>query len=168
MDRIRQAEATQAERISDRELVVTRHFRAPAHLVFRAWTTAEAMLQWWVPKSFGMTFISCEMDARTGGSYRFVFGHPASDQPMAFFGRYLEVVPNSRLVWTNEEAGENGQITTLTFTETAEGTDIRMLDLYPSKEALDEALESGSNGGYDESFGQLDGLLVEWAKGQRG
>lgn len=151
---------TKAERISETELLVTRRFKAPVALVFRAWTTAEALLEWWVPKSFGITFISCDIDARTGGSYRFVFGHPASDQPMAFFGRYLEVVPNQRLVWTNEEAGENGQITTLTFAETDDGTEIRLHDRYPTPQALDEALESGSNAGYDETFLQLDALLA--------
>ena len=104
---------TTVERKSEREVVITRTFHAPAHLVFEAWTRPELMRRWWVPKSSGLTLLSCEMDVRTGGTYRFVFHHPAG--PMAFFGRYLEVSPHSRLVWTNEEGGEAGQISTMTL-----------------------------------------------------
>lgn len=107
---------TNAERKSDRELVVTRTFDAPARIVFDAWTKPELLQRWWTPKSFGIVFLSCEIDARTGGRYRFVFKHGDSP-PMEFFGRYLEVTPPSRLVWTNEEAGEGGAITTVTFEE---------------------------------------------------
>jgi uncharacterized protein YndB with AHSA1/START domain len=151
---------TTSERVSDRELVVTRSFNAPAALVFKAWTTPELMMRWWAPKSFGITFISCEMDVKTGGTYRFVFGHPAADQPMAFFGRYIEVVPNARIVWTNEEA-EGGAVSTATFTETNGQTRVVVHDLYPSKAALDEALASGSTGAWPEQFEALDGLLPD-------
>ncbi len=149
---------TTVERTSDRELVVTRTLDAPARLVFEAWTTPELIMRWWAPESFGITFLSCETDVRTGGSYRYVFGHPASEQPMAFFGRYLEVVPPSRIVWTNEE-GEDGAVTTATFTEKDGKTTVVVHDLYPSKEALDEALASGSTGAWPEQFEALDGLL---------
>lgn len=149
---------TTSERISDRELVVTRSFDAPAHLVFQAWTTPELMMKWWAPKSFGITFVSCEMDVKTGGTYRFVFGHPAAPEPMAFFGRYIEVVPNAKIVWTNEEA-EEGAISTATFTETDGQTRVVVHDLYPTKEALDAALESGSTGAWPEQFDALDDLL---------
>jgi uncharacterized protein YndB with AHSA1/START domain len=145
---------------SDRELVVTRSFNAPAHLVFKAWTTPELVMQWWAPKSFCVTFISCEADYRTGGSYRFTMGHPASDQPMAFFGRFLEVTPPSRLVWTNEEGGENGAVTTVTFEERAGKTLVVLRDLYPTKEALDAAIASGATSGFDEQFAQLDAFLA--------
>jgi uncharacterized protein YndB with AHSA1/START domain len=151
---------TTTERKSECELVVTRTFNAPAHIVYEAWTKSELLQRWWAPKSFGVTFISCEADARTGGAYRFVFGHPASEQPMAFFGRYLEVTPPSRLVWTNDEGGEGGNITTVTFEERGAETLVVMHDLYPSKEALDEAIASGSTCGFGESFEQLDELLV--------
>ena len=151
---------TTAERKSDRELVVTRVFNAPAHIVFKAWTTPELLKRWWAPKSFGVTFISCEADYRTGGTYRFEMGHPASEQPMAFFGRFLEVTPPSRLVWTNEEGGEDGSVTTVTFEDGDGGTLLVLRDLYPSKEALDGAIASGSTGGFGESFEQLDELLV--------
>jgi len=151
---------TTAERKSERELVVTRTFDAPARLVFEAWSKPELMKQWWAPKSFGITFVSCEADVRTGGKYRFVFAHPSSPEPMAFFGRYLEVTPCSRLVWTNEEEGEDaGAVTTVTFEEKDGKTLLVMSDLYPSKEALDAAIASGSTGGKDEMFEQLDTLL---------
>ena len=151
---------TTVERKSDREFVVTRTFDAPARLVFEAWTKPELLKRWWAPKSFGVTLLSCEADVRVGGKYRFEFGHPASTEPMAFFGRYLEVTPPSRLVWTNEEGAEGGQITTVTFEEKGGKTLLVMHDLYPSKEALDEAIASGSTGGMWETFEQLDELLV--------
>ena len=151
---------TTVERKSERELVITRTFNGPARIVFEAWTKPELLKRWWAPKSFGVTLLSCEADVRVGGKYRFVFGHPASPQPMAFFGKYLEVIPNSRLVWTNEEGGEGGQVTTVTFEEKGGKTLLVMRDLYPSKEALDAAIASGSTGGMDETFQQLDELLV--------
>src|SRR5271167_2026642 len=150
---------TTVERKSDRELVVTRTFDGPARIVFKAWTTPELLKRWWAPKSFGISFISCEADVRTGGTYRFVFGHAASEQPMAFFGRYIEVTPHSRLVWTNEES-DNGAVTTVTFEEKGGKTLVVMHDLYPSKEALDDAIASGSAAEMGESFVQLDELLV--------
>jgi uncharacterized protein YndB with AHSA1/START domain len=150
---------TTVERTSDRELVVTRTFNGPARIVFEAWTKPELMKLWWTPKSFGISFLSCEIDARTGGSYRFVFGHPASEQPMAFFGRYIEVTPPSLLVWTNEE-GEDGAVTTATFEEKDGKTLVVLRDLYPSKEALDGALAAGSTGGWPEQFEALDDLLA--------
>jgi uncharacterized protein YndB with AHSA1/START domain len=151
---------TTVERTSERELVVTRAFNGPARSVFEAWTTPELLTQWWAPKSFGASFISCEADVRAGGTYRFVFGHPASEQPMAFFGRYIDVTPYSRLVWTNDEGGEGGAVTTVTFEERGAETLVVMHDLYPSKEALDDAIASGSTGGFSETFEQLDELLV--------
>jgi uncharacterized protein YndB with AHSA1/START domain len=152
---------TTAERKSDRELVVTRTFNAPARLVFEAWTTPELLKRWWTPKSFGITFLACEADVRAGGRYRFVFSHPSAPKPTEFFGRYLEVTPHSRLVWTNEEGAEGGQITTVTFEEKDGRTLLVMHDLYPSKEALDEAMVSGSTSGFDETFAQLDELFVD-------
>ncbi len=150
---------TTVERTSDRELVVTRAFNAPARIVFEAWTKPELLKRWWAPKSFGVSFVSCETDVRTGGTYRFVFSHASSEQPMAFFGRYLEVTPPSRLVWTNDEGGEGGAVTTVTFEERGGETLVVMRDLYPSKEALDAAIASGSTGGFSETFEQLDALF---------
>ena len=143
---------------SERELVVTRTFDGPARLVFEAWTKPELIMRWWAPKSFGITFISCEADVRTGGTYRFVFGAPQFDQPMAFVGRYLEVVPNQRIVWTNDET-DDGHTTTLTLEERGGKTFLTLRDLFPSVEALDTEMESGAAGGYPEQFDALDDLL---------
>jgi len=151
---------TTVERASERELVVTRSFNGPARLVFEAWTRPELFLQWWVPKSSGISLISSEMDIRTGGTYRLEFGHPASERTMTFFGRYLEVTPPSRMVWTNEESGESGAVTTVTFEERDGQTLVVLRDLYPTREALDEAVASGSTSGYGEQFEQLDALLA--------
>ena len=150
---------TTVERASDREMVVTRTFNAPARLVFKAWSSPELMMRWWTPKSFGITFVSCEADVRTGGTYRFVFSHPDFEQPMAFFGKYVEVIPNARIVWTNDEAGEAGQVTTLTFAEEGGRTLLVMHELYPSKEALDAA-GTGASEVMPETFQQLDELLA--------
>jgi uncharacterized protein YndB with AHSA1/START domain len=151
---------TTVERKSESELVATRTFNAPARIVFQAWTTPELFQRWWVPKSFGLTLLSYEADVRVGGRYRLVFSHPAAPEAMAFFGTYLEVTPHSRLVWTNEEAGDAGQVTTVTFEERGGQTLLVVHDLYPSKEALDEAIASGSTGALPEQFEQLDELLV--------
>jgi uncharacterized protein YndB with AHSA1/START domain len=150
---------TTVERKSDRELVVRRTFNGPVRVVFEAWTKPEHFKRWWAPKSFGLTMLSCEMDVRVGGKYRLVFGLPSSEQPMAFFGSYTEVKPNSRLVWSNDES-EDGAITTLTFEEKGGQTLVVMHDLYPSKDALDSAIASGSTSGTGETFEQLDELLV--------
>jgi len=152
--------ATTVERRSERELVVTRIVNGPAHLVFEAWARPELFQRWWAPKSFGVTMLSCELDVRTGGTYRLTFGHPSSEKPMTFFGRYIDVTPPSRIVWTNDEGDEDGAITTVTFEERGVKTLVVMHDLYPSKEALDEAIASGSTGGFGEQFEQLDALLV--------
>ena len=160
MDARKESNRTTAERKSERETVVTRTFNGPARIVFAAWTRPELLKRWWAPKSIGISFVSCEIDARTGGTYRFVFSHPASEQPVAFFGRYIEVIPNARLVWTNEEGGEGGPVTTVTFEEKGGKTLVVMHDLYPSKKALDEALVSGSAAEMGESFDQLDALLI--------
>jgi uncharacterized protein YndB with AHSA1/START domain len=151
---------TTVERKSERELAVTRSFNGPAHVVFRAWTKPELLKRWWIPKSCGASFLSCEADVRTGGTYRFVFSHPSSEQPMSFFGRYVEVTPPSRLVWTNDEGDENGAITTVTFEERGGETLVVMHDLYPSQKALDDAIDSGSTNGSGEQFEQLDQLLL--------
>ena len=145
---------TTVERTSERELVVTRTFDGPARIVFEAWTRPELFRQWWTPKSMAMTLVSCEMDVRVGGTYRLGFGGG-----MDFFGRYLEVAPPSRLVWTNDEGGEDGPVTTVTFEDKGGKTLLVLHELYPSKEALDAA-GTGAAEAMVETFGQLDELLV--------
>ena len=148
---------TTVERTSDRDVVVTRTFDAPARLVFEAWTTPALFRQWWVPASMGMKLLACEMDVRVGGRYRLGFG-----DGIDFFGTYIEVTPYSRLVWTNEEAGDAGQVTMVTFEEEGGRTLLVMHELYPSKEALDAA-GTGAAEATLETFGQLDELLVTLA-----
>ena len=146
---------TTVERKSEREMVVTRTINGPARIVFEAFTKSELFKRWWVPKSFGLSLLSCELDVRVGGTYRLVFSHGGSE--LAFFGRYIEVTPHSRLVWTNDEGGEDGAVTTVTLEETAGKTLLVLHDLYPSKEALEA---SGSTGGMSETLDQLDELVV--------
>jgi uncharacterized protein YndB with AHSA1/START domain len=145
---------TTIERTSDREVVVKRTFNAPARLVFKAWTTPELFKKWWVPKSMGMTLHACEMDVRTGGKYRLNFG-----EGMDFYGRYIEVTPPSRIVWTNEESGDNSSVTTVTFEEKDGKTLVVMSERYPSKEAFDAA--GGAENATHETFAQLEELLGE-------
>lgn len=163
MDARRQGEPTPmksrttVERKSERELVVTRMFNAPARIVFEAWTQPELLKRWWVPKSTGVSLLSCEADVRVGGKYRFEFGQDAS-KPIAFFGSYIEVTPHSRLVWSNDES-EDGAVTTVTFEEIDGKTRLVLHELYPSKEALDRSL-AGMEGCMPEQFEQLEDLLV--------
>ena len=151
---------TTVERTSDRELVVTRTVDAPARLVFEAWTRPDLFQRWWAPKSFGVFLVSYEADVRTGGAYRLEMSHASLEQPMAFFGRYIEVTPPSRLVWTNDEEGGGGAVTTVTFEERDGATRVVVHELYPSKDALDEAMASGSTSGWGEQFEQLDELIL--------
>src|SRR3954464_7578659 len=152
MDAKRESEPTRmknrttVERKSERELVVTRTFNGPARLVFEAWTKPELFKKWWVPKSSSMSLLSCDMDVRTGGKYRLAFGKDASNQ-MEFFGKYIEVIPPLRIVWTNDEGDDGGAVTTVTFEEKGDQTLLVVHDLYPSKEAADAAVASGSTAG---------------------
>jgi len=161
MDARRESESTSSEnrttvqRSSDREIVVTRTFNGPARIVFEAWTTPELFKRWWVPRSMGMVLRSCEMDVRVGGKYRLEF----EPDGVAFFGTYLEVTPPSRLVWTNEEGGEGGPVTTVTFEEKGGRTLLVLHELYSSKEALDAA-GTGAADALVETFVQLDELLA--------
>jgi len=159
---------TAVERTSDRELVVTRTVSGAARHVFEAWARPELFKRWWAPASFGVTIISYEADVRTGGTYRLEMGHPSSDQTMTFFGRYLDVVPNARIVWTNDEGDQDGPVTTVTFEERDGETLVTVHDLYPSKQSLDEAIASGSTSGWGEQLQQLDAILVDLNAGTEG
>ncbi|KAB2894300.1 MAG: SRPBCC family protein [Kofleriaceae bacterium] len=152
---------TTLARTSERELVITRTINGPPRLVFAAWTQPELFARWWVPKSAGVTLLSCEMDVRVGGGYRLVFA--ADPKPMEFFGRYLEVTPPSRLAWTNDEGGEDGAVTTVTFEERDGKTLVVLHERYASKEALDAGLASGAYDGMNETFEQLDEVLATLA-----
>jgi uncharacterized protein YndB with AHSA1/START domain len=152
---------TKVERQTER-VIVTRTFNAPARIVFDAWTKPELLKRWWIPKSMGLILVSCEADVRVGGTYRFEIGHEGS-KSMAFFGRYTEVIPNSRLVWTNEES-DVGVVTTVIFEEKDGRTLLVMQERYPSKEAFDAA-GPGMETAMPETFEQLDELLVTLGTG---
>jgi uncharacterized protein YndB with AHSA1/START domain len=154
---------TVISRGSERELVVTRIFDAPVRLVYDAWTKAELFQLWWAPKSIGVPMLACEMDVRTDGGYRITFGRDEANS-RSFFGKYLEVTPNARIVWTNDEGDEDGAVTTVTFEEQDGGkTLLVMRELYPSKEALDRS--AGAMDAALEQFGQLDELLATFRAG---
>lgn len=150
---------TTIERSSDRAIIVTRTFDAPARVVFQAWTDAALFRQWWVPKSMGVRLVGCAMDVRTGGTYRLEFA--VGDDPsktMAFFGTYTDVIAPARIVWTNEEDGEQGSVTTVTFDEKDGKTQVVVSELFPSKEAADA--NGGAADAAPEVHAQLDALLV--------
>lgn len=151
---------TKLERTSECELVVTRTFNAPARIVYEAWSRPDLFMRWWSPKSLGMPILSCEMDVRTGGKYSLKFGKDA-EYSWTFFGKYLEVIPNARMVWTNDE-GEQGAVTTVTFEEKEGKTLLVLRDVYPSKEAFEEG--AGSADGLTEQFEQLDEVLATLRK----
>lgn len=155
---------TTVERSSDWELVITRIVNSSPPLVFEAWSRPELFMRWWAPASCGVTIVSCETDVRTGGSYRLEMGHPSSEQTMTFHGRYLEVVPNTRIVWTNDEGDQEGPVTTITFEDSGGDTLVTVHDRYPSKQSLDEAISSGSSGGWGEQLGQLDAILADMGR----
>lgn len=148
-------DTTEVKRTSDREIRVTRTFDAPADRVFAAWTDPDLFMRWWIPKSFGVALQSCELDVRTGGTYRLSFG-----EGMDFFGRYVEVIPPNRIVWTNEESGPDGPVTTVTLTEKEGRTVLTVSECHASKEALD-ADGGGSFDAMPETLTQLDELLAE-------
>ena len=147
---------TTVERKSERELVVTRTFDAPARIVFEAWTKPELFKKWWVPKSMGMSLVSYDADIRVGGGYRLVFSFQGTQ--MAFFGKYLEVTPHSRLVWSNDEGADGSAITTVTFAEKDGKTLLVMNEVHPTKEARESGIDAAE--ALREQFGQLDELLV--------
>lgn len=155
---IRTANPTQVERLSDRELAVTRLFDAPAHMVFKAWSDPSLFRRWWVPAGFGINLVGCEMDVRTGGTYRLEFA--AGDQTMAFHGKYLDVVPNHKIVWTNDEGEGDGQVTTVTFEDRGGKTLVTYRDSFASEAALEEAM-NGAAKGLPQQLEQLAELLAD-------
>lgn len=148
---------TSVERRGERELVITRTFNAAPSTVFKAWSRPELFQRWWVPKSApGIALVACDMDVRTGGKYRLEFG-TCGAETMAFHGKYLEVIPNERIVWTNDE-DEEGAITTVTFVAQGGKTLLTFHEAYPTIEALEDALQ-GSAVALPEQLQQLDDAL---------
>lgn len=158
---------TAIRRKDDRELVVTRTFDATRELVFRAWSEAELFRKWWMPKDAPAKLVGCDMDVRTGGKYRLEFS--MGDQTMAFFGKYLEVVPNEKIVWTNDEGEEDGAVTTVTFADQGGRTVLTFHEVYPTRQALDEAMQ-GAAAGLPTQLDQLEEMLskMNFQKGHDG
>ena len=154
------ANPTKVERLSDRELAVTRLFDAPVAMVFKAWSDPALFRRWWVPAGFGINLVGCEMDVRTGGKYRLEFA--AGDQTMTFHGKYIDVVPNQKIVWTNDEGDDDGQVTTVTFEDRGDQTLVTYRDSFASKDALEEAM-NGAAKGLPQQFEQLAELLADAA-----
>jgi len=152
---------TSMERTSDTELVWTRSFRAPARIVFDAYTKPEHVRRWWAPASRGVTLLQCDADVRAGGTYRYVLG-AGTQEIAAFSGRYVEVERPTRLVYTQVfEAFPGAEaVVTVSFEEKGGVTKLVAHERYPSKEALDGAVAAGMEEGARESFEQLDRVVA--------
>ena len=156
---------TTMERTSGRELVIKRAFNGPARIVFDAWTRPELVRRWWAPQSRGVSLVSCEADVRAGGWYRYVMRHDAHGE-MAFSGKYREVTPVSRLVYTEvfeptaSGSDEEGAIVTVTFDDRDGKTHVVSHSLFPSADVLDAVIATGMEGGMRESMDQLDALVA--------
>jgi uncharacterized protein YndB with AHSA1/START domain len=161
---------TTLERTSDREIVVTRAFNGPPHIVFDAWTRPELVSRWWAPKSLGVSIVSCEADVRVGGRYRYVL-QTRTSEVFAFSGTYTEVTPHSRLVYTTifEPTGvastdeSEAAICTITFEAQGAKTHLVSRELYPSKGVLDAVLATGMETGMRVTMDQLDELVASLA-----
>jgi uncharacterized protein YndB with AHSA1/START domain len=151
---------TSTERTSEREIVITRTFRATAAIVFDAWTRPEFVKRWWAPKSRGVSVVECTADVRPGGAYRYVIAQ-GEEMRFAFFGKYVEITRPSRLVYTQSFEPVPGEaVITVSFDEREGATTLVAHELYPSKEALDGALASGMEDGMRETYDQLDELVA--------
>ncbi|MEZ5285206.1 MAG: SRPBCC family protein [Vicinamibacterales bacterium] len=143
---------------SDLEIEMRRTFAFPRRLVFEAHSKPEYISRWWGPR--GSELISCDMDFRPGGAWRFVVGKPGGQQ-YAFRGEYKEVVPPERLVYTFEFEGMPGSITVdaITFTEHEGHTTLTCVSRMDSIEARDAMLASGMEKGAAETYDRLEEML---------
>ncbi len=148
------------ERTSDTTLVITRTLRAPPAIVFEAWTNPDYVRRWWAPLSRGVTLTECDADLRPGGEYRYVLTR--GKERFAFYGKYLEITPPSRLVYTQIFEPFPDAEARITVSFEADGGYTRLVsrEVYPSKVALDGALHSGMEDGARETFQQLDELVA--------
>ncbi|MCE9669798.1 SRPBCC family protein [Myxococcus stipitatus] len=145
---------------SERELVITRTFRAPPRLVFEAWTQAEFVKRWWVPKSCGGEIIECRADVQVGGTFRYVMRVDGNE--FGFNGKYVEINRHTKLVYTQvfEPYPDSPVLITVTFEEHEGKTRLRSHELYPSKEALDATIASGMESGMRETMDQIDAIVA--------
>jgi uncharacterized protein YndB with AHSA1/START domain len=140
---------------ADDQILITREFDAPKHLVYRAWTTPDLVKRWWNAKRGEVTI--AEIDLRVGGSWRYVM-MTADGVEVGFHGEYREIVPNERIVSTEvfEGAPESGTVNTLTLTEDDERTTLSVLVQAPSKDVRDAIIESGMEAGLQDALDLLE------------
>jgi uncharacterized protein YndB with AHSA1/START domain len=144
---------------ADTQILITREFAAPKHLVYRAWTTPELIKRWWSGDRGQVT--SAEVDLRVGGSWRYVMT-THDDVEVAFHGEYREIVPNERLVSTEVYEGmpDGEALNTLTLTEQAGRTTLTVLVEHDSKQIRDMVIETGMEGGLQEALTHLEQVAL--------
>lgn len=165
---------TTLELKGDREILITRTFNGPAHIVFEAWTRPEFVRRWWAPKSHKVSVVSCDAEVQVGGRYRYVLRLESGNE-FAFSGRYIEVTPPSRLVYTEifepaaagANPGDPEVIVTVTFDESDGRTHMTSHSLCPTKEVRDAIIESGMEHGMRETMEQLEELIATLVQEQR-
>jgi uncharacterized protein YndB with AHSA1/START domain len=149
---------------SDTQILITREFDAPRHLVYRAYTTPELIRRWWAGKRGEVTHV--EVDLRVGGYWRHVM--TASDGgEVAFHGEYREIVPNERIVCTEVyegvPEGEGEVVNTITFTEQDGRTTLTILTDVPAREVRDIIIDSGMEIGMQEGMDLLEEIAISLA-----
>ena len=147
---------------ADNQILITREFDAPKHLVYEAWTTPELVRQWWCGERGEMTV--AEIDLRVGGRWRYAMIATEGFE-VAFHGEYHEIVPNERIVSTEAYEGipdpdENAALNTLTLTEADGRTTLTVLVEHKTKEGRDMHINSGMEGGMQEAMDRLERVAV--------
>jgi uncharacterized protein YndB with AHSA1/START domain len=147
---------------TDEQILITREFDAPKHLVYQAWTTPELVMQWWSGQRGEMT--SAEIDLRVGGAWRYVMIATGGHE-VAFHGEFREIVPDERIVNTEvyEIAGtsdDEAALNTVTFTERDGRTTLTVLTELPSQEIRDMIIDSGMEGGMQEGMDLLEQVAI--------
>ena len=146
---------------TDEQILITREFDAPKHLVYRAWTTPELVKRWWNANRGEVTI--AEIDLRVGGKWRYVM--VADGQEVGFHGEYREIVPNERIVSTEAyegipDADANATLNTLTLAEADGRTTLTVLVECPSKETRDAIIDSGMEAGMQDALDLLEEVAV--------
>ena len=147
---------------ADDEILITREFDAPKHLVYKAWTTPELVKRWWSGHRGSVT--SAEIDLRVGGRWRYVMVTNEGFE-VAFHGEFREIVPDERIVTTEVYEGVPGgdddpPLNLITFTEADDRTKLEMLTQCPSREVRDMIIDSGMEGGMQEAMDALEQVAV--------
>ena len=147
---------------TDEQILITREFDAPKHLVYKAWTTPELVRRWWHANRGEMTV--CEIDLRVGGTWRYVMIAEGAFE-VGFHGVYREIVPNERLVSTEvyegiPDADAHAAVDTLTLTEVEGRTILTILVEHPTKEGRDAHINSGMEAGMQDAMDLLEEVAV--------